>query len=276
MRGLDSNQAALRRLARRVRLALQATFCIAIACIAIVLTGCSSTSTDRSVGGASLPRPEASPAGTSLVVATPTASYVPPTPIPVRTFPPSQCSPPCWQGITPGKTTVDEAVRILGEPDRRRDRLQTDGKTTIGHVWGEIVTTRKWPQPSQYEQVVLIYEDGIVRSIIITEPEGRETMAGVATRQGTPEYVLTSALHMEAPYWHAALIYPSKGMTFESDYNFKEAYCGDGIPPISKRDPILTVRYYEPTTIAEVVVNRYSQGGSAAYGKRVDWSEVPD
>ena len=51
-------------------------------------------------------------------------------------FPPSVCSPACWQGITPGLTTIDEAVKILGEPDRRgEDNFHYKGDAP-SYRWG--------------------------------------------------------------------------------------------------------------------------------------------
>lgn len=96
-----------------------------VALLIMALAGCAPTPGKVSSGTTALATPEVAPLSTTVVVPTLTVSwkskmaapptptlYIQPTPIPVRTFPPSPCAPPCWQGITTGKTKVVEAVSI--------------------------------------------------------------------------------------------------------------------------------------------------------------------
>lgn len=275
MRAFGPNLARLRRLVLRVCL----TVISGVAVLSVALAGCYPAPIDNPTDATPLPTPEGALTATPLAVVTPTPTIQSrPTPVPARTFPPSMCAPPCWQGIIPGKTTIDEAQRVLGEPDWKGWGEKVDGKIVVVDQWGMVQITRDRQTPLEWEQVSLISQDRVVKGIVLTDPDGRDTLADVVARYGTPEYVLVEWIHPEAPYWHATLVYLSKGLTFNGDTNMTTAHCDrETMPPISKSDAVVWTSYYEPTNLDQASVNRYGELGQGSIkSKRVEWRDIPD
>ncbi len=72
------------------------------------------------------------------------------------------CAPPCWQGITPGVTSSDNALGILSNsPYIEKGSIKQAGTTTSGGC------TWRWRSSGRRGQPGLSWENGIVDTIQI-------------------------------------------------------------------------------------------------------------
>jgi hypothetical protein len=212
--------------------------------------------------------------------ATPQQRAAVPSPTPrTLVFPSSNCEVPCWQGITPGTTTITDTIKVLGNPDYDERPYWPEGHIFPVH-WGKVWRFNYRGELVDVPQVAMLFERGIVQRIEITDPDSSETLADIAAKYGPPEYVSLGALHDEAQYYHVGLFYPSRGIIFASKY---ASLAGRReTPGVSKRDLVLWKIFIQPTTIEGLQENKYYQHGSAPFpgstglSSLIQWKDIPD
>lgn len=173
------------------------------------------------------------PTSTPLPAATATPTAVPtPTPTSLQTLTAEQmgtevielfnlggsCQPPCWAGITPGRTTWDEAWQTLG-----RFKEVLDIWDYPGGKAGYLVLPVPTPVGSQKittggQMTVTIYAvDDIVQQIELSDPAvfPDYTLPALLRRYGPPAEVLISTTNQPdstiIPF-HLILYYPQHGL----------------------------------------------------------------
>lgn len=136
------------------------------------------------------------------------------------------CAPPCWEGITPGRSTLTEAVRLLqqspaiqpqtvvfepwGEDDENRGSIkwQWRGSKFGGHIYyyyftqGEAIVTYIWP--------------GLEA---IPGADASFTLGEVIAAYGEPSHIHATGFygrHGDGPFYTATFYYEKHGLALES------------------------------------------------------------
>ena len=152
---------------------------------------------------------------TTVIVSCATPSTYPPNPMPSPTLELQTdwwiswlahpvCKPPCWQNITPGVTTRDEAVSILKNiPDIA---ITYNGEYSLS-----------WEHKSKLEGGnISISEDEVVSSISLGSISERKLLLEtIITSYDEPEFVKPFDCNIEVVMCYVALIYPDLGMFLE-------------------------------------------------------------
>ncbi len=108
------------------------------------------------------------------------------------------CSPPCWNGILPGQTNQDTAVRMMLQVnDENGGHLSVNN---FGISWQEKVTKRVYG---------IDFEDDLVK--IIRFQMNRASLEQVIGLFGEPEYWISGAGKGER---YILIYYPDKGLAF--------------------------------------------------------------
>jgi hypothetical protein len=130
----------------------------------------------------------------------------------------AECEPPCWRGITPGKTSGDEVYELFS---KFPDRLAGGGKGGASTIFDAYYVF----DLSGDIRVVVTTIDGTVAIIGFLREEGLMTFENAINKFGSPQYAtqsfymarpvfLTPATHM---YFNALNI--QKGVAFAFDTN---------------------------------------------------------
>jgi hypothetical protein len=110
----------------------------------------------------------------------------------------TECKPPCWQNITPGITTKDEAVSIL---EKMSDTTITyDTKSGVDWQFGLTKDEGGW----------LGAQDGIVNFIVLSAVNSERTLEEVVASYDYPSYVVPD--DCRDGMCVTALVYPDLGI----------------------------------------------------------------
>lgn len=110
------------------------------------------------------------------------------------------CYPPCWQNITPGVTTVDEAVAIL----ENLPEIKITSKSEFGVSWDFV-------QNEDEGGTLGVSEDGIVRMIWLASVTDRKLLLKtIVASYNEPDYV--KPYDCRQGMCITALVYPDVGM----------------------------------------------------------------
>jgi hypothetical protein len=93
------------------------------------------------------------------------------------------CSAPCWNNITPGETTWDDAVTIL-EDDPRFDQPQVQAEENTSRI-GAL-----WKETGGDDCCQMGTEDGETVSVILLQLAPDHTLGELIEAQGEPAYVI--------------------------------------------------------------------------------------
>lgn len=149
------------------------------------------------------------------------------------------CAPPCWQGITPGVTQMDEALEILSNsPYIETGSIKRAGTDISGGC------TWRWRSPGRRMQPGLNWQTGIVDTIQMGLTFNL-TVQEVTDKFGLPEAV--SAVEGGQPehwYWIIVLHYPSQGVEFK-------AYTSEFSKDIKPTTEVGAVLLFSPLTMDE-------------------------
>lgn len=160
----------------------------------------------------------------------------------------SPCAPPCWQGIIPGETTAEEAMRILqSSPYVKKGNIEKTGSYSLGAIWAY------WKISSGGVSVGL--RDGLVHEIALNTPY-RLTLGEVAKKFGTPEALRVNIAGIpEDPWWMIKMYYPARGIEFRVDGQFKD-------PSIEPSTQISGIRFVAPqSSLEELLAELYETYG---------------
>lgn len=130
----------------------------------------------------------------------------------------AQCIHPCWQGITPGETSVADGLSVL-------NALQWVRTDSIRHYpEDELFAFRFQPNGAGN----LYYHDNTITSIVIA-PNPEPALNEGLELQGSPQWVTVRLDGQELAY-SAQLVYPEKHVVLEafSNYEEDEGFLSDG------------------------------------------------
>jgi hypothetical protein len=128
------------------------------------------------------------------------------------------CALPCWEGVTPGRTTVVDAIKILSQnPGITAGSVIT--ATSPGFLtWKWVASERGGEarydpnaQPPTITSITPYYETlpGSAPSFALAE---------VIQRYGEPSHIIAHAFygpHAEGPFYDVTIIYAQQGVSFE-------------------------------------------------------------
>lgn len=143
---------------------------------------------------------EVFPQAFPLQTAVPTMSPTPGTPVDwwglwIRQ---PACQPPCWQNITPGVTTKDQAVAILESmPDTT---IRSNGEDGVDWRFGSTPNRGGW----------LYAENGIVSTVVLSTVDSELTLQNVIDAYGVPGYVVPEDCRYGM--CDTVLVYPKIGL----------------------------------------------------------------
>ncbi len=119
----------------------------------------------------------------------------------------SSCDPPCWRGITPGETKRDEILELVGTPPREQDQ-------SLPHMsWGNRCMNNS-PRPQV--EITTSGDDGVVRTIMLIDPDREYTFADVVEEHGEPSAVMEADCGPEVMDGYIYLAYHEAGLAFAS------------------------------------------------------------
>jgi hypothetical protein len=126
------------------------------------------------------------------------------------------CRAPCWEGITPGQTSRDEAVGLLGDNQfvdlPRFPKLAADA--AIEWRWRD----------SDFGTGTIYTSDGTVSLLLAQLPE-QVLLGDVIGAYGEPSHVYASTfmgLHGDGPFYTLALAWESAGFALDSGFLYHE------------------------------------------------------
>jgi len=166
------------------------------------------------------------------------------------------CAAPCWQNITPGVTTEQEAHRLLkGSPFVRKDSLDyaiANWKTGGGYDWFV------WHGRSKRYRNALYLREGKVELIKI-HPDYTLKAGQVANKFGPPERVYIKLTSRSALL--AYLDYTAQGLRFTAEWSARDQtelnMAISGTALLTEDREIVEVSYFAPAPLEEVLQNPY-------------------
>ena len=120
----------------------------------------------------------------------------------------SGCKPPCWHGIIPGETNVNDVLSII-EMDPRLDSLKLEFED---NEYGKHIILKPGYILIGGELIILEVEDSFVKKITIND-QIKMSLSEVLTSFGSPSSVFPvpggpSGIF----YWHLIMYYPDQGI----------------------------------------------------------------
>lgn len=127
------------------------------------------------------------------------------------------CQVPCWQNITPGKTSSKEAIEVLNNSlFINKESIQKNGDDEYGGVIWD------WIAPTKRITSRLYWRNNIVEEITISLTFDL-TLENFLNKFGNPEgIIIGEGGHVEYWYWIIDLYYPKLGMiatAYTKDYS---------------------------------------------------------
>ncbi len=164
------------------------------------------------------------------------------------------CGAPCWQGITPGVTSWNEALTIL-EDNSRLTNFQVEELEAEG---GGTILRATWEQRRGPTCCQMFSEDGQTVSILFLQVAPRMRLGEVIQTHGEPAYAIGSEFSDEQAVMN--LIYPDKQMVV---YAFVEGPEG----ALSETSEIVAVLYMNAAEMVRLVSsnNLHAWQGYAPY-----------
>ena len=174
-----------------------------------------------------------------------------------------ECGPPCWRGIRPGSTHMQEALDVAGRfPD-----LGESGIETTRGSW--YIFSRYMEFKLRSGETVDIYMiDDVVALIIFFKPKGIATLGSCAAAFGSPDYAAESTvLGPGLPFLPASDryhtwfygIYPSRGIVF--GYDSSSAWFGEDLS-LHSNTIISDIRFFDVKEYNELL-----RGGFLIYAE---------
>jgi hypothetical protein len=120
------------------------------------------------------------------------------------------CEPPCWQGLTPGESTLEDVNEFMRTSGFVSPLTVFRGRITRG---GEAVgVSIRWDSMNGRGGGDFAIEDGVLKDMFIY-PSYHLTLEDLIDRYGPPEklHVMVTGLHV--PALEVTLFYPSYGFT---------------------------------------------------------------
>jgi hypothetical protein len=171
------------------------------------------------------------------------------------------CRPPCWVEIDPEKTTVDGAINLLEERERR-------GEGELSLLESGIV---RWRSTSERNVYLYSNKDGLISRIELDLRSGSIRLDDIVTLFGEPSNLDIGKIR--DGYFVATLFYPKKGLAFVGSGNkFDVSDANTGF--VIRADMVIVKGvYFRPSGIVEMVHLLYGEEAvSDALSDIQDWT----
>ena len=119
----------------------------------------------------------------------------------------SDCDPPCWRGIIPGKTDRQEVLDLLKEPlgtDPNVQRLDWGWRCFGGHGMTQVE--------------IYLDSDDMTESITLVEPDREYTFQSGIEEFGPPVVVLMTPCAPDTDKGFVYLVFPERGLALGSGF----------------------------------------------------------
>jgi hypothetical protein len=170
----------------------------------------------------------------------------------------SSCSLPCWQGITPGITTSNDALQIL-----QKSTLIAKKSVTSSNPQDDFGgATWKWRTEDSQLDARLWWRDGVIREVIL--PTSDIVTDEIINRFGVPEMVYVIPIGTPEDWeWGVTLYYPANGFQVQINGLFG---LGASLKP---SDMVTFITLFEPSTINERIL--FEGFDYAGLNPQLDW-----
>ncbi|HUS15753.1 MAG TPA: hypothetical protein VM536_12140 [Chloroflexia bacterium] len=153
------------------------------------------------------------------------------------------CRPPCWEGVTPGQTTVREALRILRNDSGIQPRsVVTQEDSLYNWAWGYIRWNWIDGQPGGEAEYRMGAADPVIDAINPYLP-GSVTLQQVIDRYGQPTHIRARGgygVEGQGPAYGLTVIYDSYGVELEAPSGWRRKL------ELSPQTAFDRVRFYAP------------------------------
>jgi len=119
----------------------------------------------------------------------------------------SNCAPPCWRGVIPGKTNRQEIVDLLKKPPDTEPGLQRMD-------WG----WRCFKHDGMTQVTIFLDVNNVAESIILVEPDRQYTFQTAVDEFGPPTAVLMTPCAPDTDQGFIYLVYPEQGLALGSGF----------------------------------------------------------
>jgi len=152
----------------------------------------------------------------------------------------SSCLLPCWQGITPGITTSNDALQIL-----QKSTLIAKKSVTSSNPQDDFGgATWKWRTEDSQLDARLWWRDGAIREVIL--PTSDISIDEIIKKFGIPEKIHVIPIGTPEDWeWGVTLYYPANGFQVQINGLFG---LGAFLKP---SDKVTFITLFEPSTIKE-------------------------
>lgn len=161
------------------------------------------------------------------------------------------CEPPCWNNITPGQTTYEEAYNLLTKKAVVDGQIKRWEYNIVFYYYPESSTK---PFDETKDEVSFRFdEDRILQEIYFGTSGSRISLSYALSRLGEPDYAIRK------PYgerWMNVLYYPELGI---------EVWC---MSYMCTLDSEAWVYFYSPADYETRLFNQYSSPEMVEYAKR--------
>ncbi len=176
------------------------------------------------------------------------------------------CGPPCWEGITPGRSTAHEALTLLqANPLIANARLEV---SSADPDFGQIVWRWTDGQPGGIARFHAQTSEQIIYEMSPDFPK-RVQLQDIIEAYGEPQYVVASALRNpdNSIAYDLRIVYLTRGILLIKDANSPST-------PVMSRDMTFNrIVFFEPTEQTLSIV----LGGSGAHPEwRLPWQGIKD
>lgn len=176
------------------------------------------------------------------------------------------CGPPCWQGLIPGMTSVQEVRAFL-----ERSPFVASWHEEPATVQGSIAYLWGWdsPEPAAVPNKLLVRDDLLVQISLL--PQAPISLDTVIEQLGEPDWVDVQAPALLGVLtWSMDLYYPGQGLRVLIDG--LEAVEGE-ICPLTQIANVRSVTYMPPGSIEEMLTRVYLSPSDRqeAMARVVEW-----
>jgi len=173
------------------------------------------------------------------------------------------CAPPCWQGLTPGESTLEDVSEFMRTSGFVSPLTVFHGRITRG---GEVVgVSIQWDSTNGRGGGDFAIEDGVLKDMFIY-PSYHLTLEDLVERYGPPEkfHVMVTGPHV--PLLQVTLFYPSYGFTASLELPVDE-------PVLRPESSIIQVWYSQAGSLETFIERGISYLGSFLGTTPEQWSE---
>lgn len=159
------------------------------------------------------------------------------------------CEAPCWNNLTPGKTTEQEVDQFLSHLSEK----EWPNKGGAGYPSGCKSYRRSDVNSDVVNKLFDLYVDNGFLVLIDYVPVEQTTLSEIVNKLGDPEYVRPLLIDSpEGPVYTLSIFYPKKGIDFEISTSGFEA---GKISPEMKTNSFL---FFQPGTMTDYYRMKYS------------------